>query len=621
MHDHRKLMPESPAFEDRLRVLKETIPECFSEGRLDPDKLRELLGEESLDAGPERYGLTWPGKKEARARAFRPSNMALHRAPKEGVNEKTTKNLIIEGENLEVLRLLQKSYRGRVKMIYIDPPYNTGNDFVYDDKFAESPLEYEKRTGLRAEDGTAFQTNRKSSGRYHSNWLSMMYPRLVLARELLADDGVIFISIDGNEESNLRIISSEVFGEENILCTFAWQKRYAPPPDTKEVGYTHESIIAYKKSELFHRSLLPFTSDQLSRYKNPDNDPRGPWKPMDYTCRYTSDERPNLYYPIVNPNTKKTIYPKKTRVWAMSKEVHENNVKEDRIWWGINGSNDVPALKNFVSEIQAGMMPTSLLLHEMVGHTDEATKELRDLIPDLKFTPKPTRLIKYFMALSSLEKDSIILDFFAGSGTTAQAVLDLNEEDGGNRQFILVQMPEPTPEDSEARKADYGTIAEITKERVRRAIKKIEAEKGKLSDRDRGFRVYKLAPTGFKKWQDYAGASLEEYEKQLEFHLAETEKRTKEEDLIAEIILREGFPLDAEIEKREEGELFVYRVASPASGHRLFVCLDEGLGKRFTVRAFERLGIREEDVFVCRDEVLSDDAKLRIRELCRLATV
>ena len=443
MNDERKIMPESPALEERLRVLKETIPECFSEGRLDSDKLKDVLGEDNLDAGQERYGLNWPGKREARARAFKPSTMALHYAKGEGVNEKTTKNLIIEGENLEVLRLLLKPYRGRIKMIYIDPPYNTGNDFIYDDKFAEDSTKYEIRAGLRGEDGIALQTNRRSSGRYHSNWLSMIYPRLMLARELLSDDGILFISIDGNEEANLVNVASEIFGEENHICSFVWQKRYAPPPDTKEIGFTHESIIAFKKSEKFVRSLLPLSEEQKARYKNPDNDPRGPWKAADYTCRYTYTERPNLYYSIKNPNTGKDIWPKKTRVWANSKEVHRQNEIEKRIWWGSDGNNDVPALKNFLSDIQAGIMPTSLLLHEKVGHTDEATKELRELIPEVKFTPKPTRLIKYLMSISSLSPDSVVLDFFAGTGTTAQAVLEKNVEDGTYCQFVLVQIPEP----------------------------------------------------------------------------------------------------------------------------------------------------------------------------------
>jgi adenine-specific DNA-methyltransferase len=266
MRDQRSLRPESEALAERLRVLKETLPECFTEGRLDPDKLRETLGDDTLEEGLERYGLTWPGKREARTRAFKPSNMALHFAAGEGVNEDTSRNLIIEGENLEVLRLLQKAYRGRVKMIYIDPPYNTGTDFVYDDKFAESPLEYEKRTGLRAEDGTALQSNRKSSGRYHSNWLSMMYPRLLLAREMLIDDGLLFISIDDNELTNCSQVLEEIFGSENFVANIAWEKRYTRGNNARMFYSVKDSILLYRKSATLSDIREPRTDKANSIY-------------------------------------------------------------------------------------------------------------------------------------------------------------------------------------------------------------------------------------------------------------------------------------------------------------------------------------------------------------------
>ena len=295
MNDTRKIQPESPAHEERLRILKETMPECFTEGRLDPEKLREQLGEYNLEENTERYGLFWPGKREARARAFKPSKMALHRAPKEGVNEKTTKNLIIEGENLEVLRLLSKAYRGRVKLIYIDPPYNTGNDFVYDDKFAESPLEFEKRTGLRAEDGTALQSNRKNSGRYHSNWLSMMYPRLTLAREIIRKDGFLFMSIDENEVTNARLMLDEIFGAEcfhSIVIVQSNKRGHT----YDEIAKTHEYLLIYKKSDealigelekeendlLLQDNLGPFNIREL-RNRNP---------------KFGKHNRPNLFYPF-----------------------------------------------------------------------------------------------------------------------------------------------------------------------------------------------------------------------------------------------------------------------------------------------------------------------------------
>ena len=619
MKDHRQLKPDSEALAKRLHILKETLPECFSEGRLDPDKLRETLGEDSLDEGPERYGLNWPGKREARARAFKPSNMALHLAPGEGVNEKETKNLIIEGENLEVLRLLQKAYRGRVKMIYIDPPYNTGNDFVYDDKFAENPLEYEKRSGLRAEDGSALQSNRKSSGRYHSNWLSMMYPRLVLARELLREDGVIFISIDENEKNNLGLLITEVFGEENNRATVYWQKRYTRSNNTIDFTTMIEPIFAVAKSSFFEVNLLERSSEADARYSNPDNDPRGPWKGASFLNPATPSQRPRLCYSITNPNTKQTTKPT-TNAWRRSEEEFHKLLSDNRLYWGKDGKSPVPSIKMFLSEARK-LTPVDFWDHKYAGNTDDGTRDLSSLFSRKVFdNPKPIQLIKRVLEHSS-SSDSIILDFFAGSGTTAQAVLELNEEDGGNRQFILVQMPEETPPDSEARKAGYDTIADIAKERVRRVIKKIGKEKGRLTDRDRGFRVYKLAKTGFRRWQDYAGKSLEEYEKQLFLHLAEADEKAKEDDLVAEIMLREGFPLDSKMERMEEGSLVVNRVESEASAHRLFICMDAGIGRSLTVRTFQKLGVAPEDVFVCRDEAVSDEAKLRIRELCRLATV
>ena len=357
-------------------------------------------------------------------------------------------NLLVQGDNLDALKALLPRYAGRVKCIYIDPPYNTGNEgWSYNDN-VNSP---EIRQWLGQVVGKEGETLDR-----HDRWLCMMYPRLVLLRRLLREDGAIFVSIDDNEAATLRLLMDEIFELRNFLCAFAWEKRYSPPPDTKDIGYLHETLLAYRRSPMFKRNLLQLTNDQAGRYKNPDNDPRGPWKAMDYTCRYTADERPNLYYPIKQPNTGAEIWPKRTRVWAMSYEVHERNEAEKRIWWGVRGINNVPAMKNFLSEIQQGMMPVSLLKHEVVGHTDEAAKELRELIPWIKFTPKPTRLIQHLLKIAT-NKDSIVLDSFAGSGTTGHAVLQQNAEDGGNRRFILVEM-------------DGGIAEKVTTERLKNII-------------------------------------------------------------------------------------------------------------------------------------------------------
>ena len=365
-------------------------------------------------------------------------------------------NLIVQGDNLHALKALLPRYAGQVKCIYIDPPYNTGNEgWVYNDN-VNSP---EIRRWLGEVVGKEGETLDR-----HDRWLCMMYPRLVLLRQFLREDGAIFISIDDNEAANLRLLMDEIFGAGNFLCAFAWEKRYAPPPDTKDIGYLHEILMAYRASPRFKRNLLALTDDQTGRYKNPDNDPRGPWKPMDYTCRYTADERPNLYYPILQPNTREEIWPKRIRVWAMSKEVHDRNVAENRIWWGTKGMNSVPALKNYLSEIQQGMMPVSLLRHDVAGHTDEAAKELRVLVPGVKFTPKPTRLIQHLLKIAT-DQDSLILDSFAGSGTTGHAVLKQNAEDGGNRRFILVEM-------------DDNIARNVTAERVQRVASGYANAKG-----------------------------------------------------------------------------------------------------------------------------------------------
>ena len=400
--------------------------------------------------------LNWIGKEAVVKHHKEVPFRLLEPVPELSCGDADSGNLIVQGDNLHALKALLPRYAGQVKCIYIDPPYNTGNEgWVYNDN-VNSP---EIRKWLGEVVGKEGETLDR-----HDRWLCMMYPRLVLLRQFLREDGAIFVSIDDNEVAALRLMMDEIFGAGNFLCAFAWEKRYSPPPDTKDIGYLHETLLAYRRTPAFKRNLLQLTNDQTGRYKNPDNDARGPWKAMDYTCRYTAEERPNLYYPIRQPNTGEEIWPKKTRVWAMSREVHERNEAENRIWWGAKGTNSVPALKNFLSEIQQGMMPVSLLKHEVAGHTDEAAKELRELVPWIKFTPKPTRLIQHLLKIAT-DKDSLILDSFAGSGTTAHAVLKQNAEDGGNRRFILVEM-------------DDNIARTVTAERVKRVAQGYTNAKG-----------------------------------------------------------------------------------------------------------------------------------------------
>ena len=360
----------------------------------------------------------------------------------------TSENMIIHGDNLDALKSLLPRYEGRVKCIYIDPPYNTGNEkWVYNDNVNDPRILkwLGQVVGAEGEDLSR-----------HDKWLCMMYPRLKLLQRLLSDDGAIFISIDDNELFSLKLICDEIFSASNYVCSFVWQKRYSAPPDTKEVGYMHENILMYRKSAAFQMNLLDFTNEQIARYKNPDNDPRGLWKPENYTSRFSAEQRPNLYYPITNPNTGEIIYPSKTRVWAMSQETHKRNEAEGRIWWGADGKNHVPALKNFLSDIKQGRMPSTLLLYSDVGHTQEAKRTIKSIFQEVPFdTPKPVSLIEHFIKISA-STESIILDSFAGSGTTAHAVLNMNKADGGHRKFILVEM------------MDYADS--ITAERVKRVI-------------------------------------------------------------------------------------------------------------------------------------------------------
>ena len=574
------------------------FPEARSEGgKIDFTRLQLALGE-MVDVGKERYGMSWPGKADCFRTIQTPSIGTLRPASTESVNFDATGNLLIEGDNLEVLKLLQKSYLGKIKMIYIDPPYNTGNDFIYPDNYAESLETYLEYTGQVDAEGKKFGTNTETDGRFHTRWLNMMYPRLYLARNLLKDDGVIFVSIDEHEVHNLRRMCDEIFGEENFVCTFVWEKRYSPPPDTKEVGYVHENILLYRKSASYKMGLLPLTAEQQGRYKNPDKDPRGDWKPMDYTCRYTKDERPNLYYKIVNPNTRKGVFPKETRVWAFSQEVHKVNEKEHRIWWGKDGRAKVPALKNFLTEIRQGMMPMTLLKQETVGNTDEATKELRDVIPDLKYTPKPIRLIRHLAEIANLSPADIVLDFFAGSGTTGLAVFALNAEENTERKFILVQLPEPTD------RTDFKTITAITKERIRRVGQRMKKD-ADIADRksDLGFRVFTLAESNFMPWNAEGTKDTAALSKQLDLHINHIRQKRSEDDILYELLLKSGFPLTTPVEKMTVQGKKVYCVASGA----LVICLDRAL----TLELIRAIADMKPERVVCLDEGFAGNDQLK----------
>ena len=497
-----------------IAKLAELFPAAVSEGKVNFDLLRTLLGDEVF--GDEAYEFTWVGKRAAIAEAGRPTRKTLRPCVEESKNWDTTENLYIEGDNLDVLKLLQESYLGKVKMIYIDPPYNTGNDFIYRDDFKQSRDEYDEEAGIYDEDGDRLFRNTESNGRFHSDWCCMMYPRLVLARNLLSPDGVIFISIDDGEVAQLRKICDEVFGGENFKSCISWQKRYTRSNNTVEFTTVVEYLLVYSKTPDFVVNLLSRTEDADNRYTNPDNDPRGPWKGASFLNPATPAERPNLCYSITNPNTGAITNPT-TNAWRRSKEVFEELQRENKLYWGIDGKQNVPSIKMFLSEAR-GLTPINLWSHEYAGNTDQGTLELAALLEGKYFNnPKPSMLVKRALEHSSVD-GAIILDFFSGSATTAHAVMQLNAEDGGRRKFIMVQLPEVCAEGTEAAKVGYKNICEIGKERIRRAGAKIQADISReppkrseaceslsfftspmtTAELDTGFRVLKLDETNMK---------------------------------------------------------------------------------------------------------------------------
>ncbi|MGE4503254.1 MAG: site-specific DNA-methyltransferase [Thiomicrospira sp.] len=630
--------------EHHIEQLKQLFPNVFTEGKIDFDALKAELGE-CVETESERYQFTWAGKEQAKRIASTPSLGTLRPAPDESVNWDSTENLYIEGDNLEVLKLLQKSYFGKVKMIYIDPPYNTGKDFVYKDDFKDNLANYQRLTGQKDDQGNPLTTNSESAGRYHSNWLNMMYPRLKLARNLLRDDGVIFISIDDNEVHNLRKICDEIFGEGNFLANIVWQKKYAATNDAKGFSNLHDHIIVYQKSIKFERYLLPRTIEQNKPYKHDDNDGRGLWRSDNLLVRSFSDSG---VYPIVNPNTGEEFYPPEGSCWRASRDTMNVWLKENRIYFGKEG-NGAPQLKRYLNEVQQGRVPNTWWTFDDVGHNDAANKELKSLFGSKApfDTPKPSTLIKQMLKISS-RNDDLVLDFFSGSATTAHAVMQLNAEDGGNRKFILVQIPEPTPENSEARKAGYATIAEIGKERIRRAGQKILAEQasthasahasrshaprgnadlpqtettdrgshaqhgnqteaaqhGNQPELDIGFKVLKLDTSNIKKWQP----NLDTLETDLLDAVDNILPDRTAEDLLYEVLIKYGLPLTLPIQKIDINSNGKTYQAWSVAHNSLVACFDENITLE-TVQAIANLSTPENPVLrvVFRDTSFTDD--------------
>lgn len=562
--------------QENINKLKEIFPEAFTEGKVDFDKLKEELGN-FIDDREERYSFNWNGKRQAKLIAQTPSTGTLRPCPEESVDWENTKNIFIEGDNLEVLKLLQKSYHKKVKMIYIDPPYNTGNDFIYKDDFKDNIKNYKAITGQLDEEGKNITNNPETSGRYHTDWLNMMYPRLKLAKNLLRDDGVIFISIDDNEVDNLKKICNEIFGEENFVAEIVWEKMYTTKNDSSLLSNSHEYILLYARcitNEII--KLLPRTQEMDSRYTNPDNDIRGPWKPIPL---YAKGERKNGRYPVISPFTKREHWPNPDSHWLYSEADTNQMINDNRIYFGKDG-NAQPNIKRFLSEVQQGTKSKTLWKYNEVGSNDSAKRELRTLYENetIPFDfPKPTTLIKRTLQLASDDND-IILDFFSGSCTTAHAVLDLNKEDGGNRKFIMVQLPEPCDEKSEAYKAGFKTIADIGKERIRRVINKIKEEKFQPSidslihedkPQDLGFKLFKLDSTNLKPWE----VDFDLTQRELEDYISNIKDDRDEHDILYEVLLKLGLDLTLPITEHIIDGQKVYDIGMGA----LMVCLSDNI--------------------------------------------
>jgi adenine-specific DNA-methyltransferase len=590
----------------RREELLRLFPEARTEGgKLDLDKLRLALGE-AVDVGKERYGMTWPGKADCWKTIQAPSLGTLLPCPAESVAWDSTENLIIEGDNLEALKLLQKSYMGKVKLIYIDPPYNTGNDFIYPDNYSESLQTYLQYTGQVDSEGKRFGTNTDADGRFHSKWLNMMYPRLYLARNLLAGDGVICVSIDDGELHSLRMLMVELFGEENFFGTVAWQKKDTPSNDAQGLSVTHEYIVIYGRTSVVARNLIPRTDEQLANYKNPDSDPRGPWT---RTSLIRKELREGRDYKVANAIGRERLPPPGTS-WRIPPETFENYVRERRIWWGQDGDGDLPFLKRFLTEVQDGVVPITWWDYEFAGSNRNGKIEIRDLFDgEAPFeTPKPSSLIQRLLQIVT-DQDSLVLDFFAGSGTTAHAVLEQNRQDNGNRKFILVQLPEPIE------RGEYKTIADITKERVRRVIKKLDAEDAAKSptlfddppsgDRTntRGFRVFRLAESSFLPWDADAPKDAATLAQQLQLHVEHIRPGRSADDLVHELLLKTGFPVTTPFEKRELAGKTVYT----AAGGSFLLCLDSEL----TLELIRAIADQKPQRVVCLDHGFAGNDQLK----------
>lgn len=604
--------------------IAELFPNCITEDQDENGKIRrvvdfDLLRQElsaGLVEGPrERYTLTWPGKNEAILTANAPIAKTLRPCEEESVDYENTRNLFIEGDNLDVLKLLQETYLGKVKMIYIDPPYNTGNDFIYEDDFAEDTESFLKRSNQKDEEGNRLVANSETNGRFHSDWLSMMYPRLKLAKNLLREDGVVFISIDDNEVHNLRKLCDEIFGENNFIADIVWQKKTSPDA-RMNISAAHDHIILYgRNAELCKLRYLPFDDERKKSFSNPDNDPRGVWASVDLTGQ-TGRAPKSQFYTIVTPSGKE-MAPPDGRCWALAERTFKELVEDNRIWFGINGSNR-PRLKKFLSESK-GVRPWTWWDNKSVGHNQEASQEVKELFNNqaLFDNPKPIRLIKRIIQLATNAKEEdIVLDFFAGSATTTHAMFEQNLLDEGNRRYLLIQLPQllkvgsnEFKANSTALKAGYKTIAEIGKERIRRAGRKIKEKNPLITQNlDTGFRVFKVDSSNMK---DVYYTPDELKQGQLDIFKDNIKPGRRPEDLLFQVFLDWGLDLSLPIAKETINGKKVFFVDSNA----MLACFDSGITEELVKKLAKYKPLRA----VFRDDGFgSDSVKINVEQIFKL---
>ena len=580
------------------------FPQCVTERKdkdgktvlgIDFDKLRDELSSDVVDESEERYQFTWPDKKAHAHLANTPITDTLRPCREESLDFDHTQNLYIEGDNLNVLKVLRETYLGKVKMIYIDPPYNTGNDFVYNDDFSQSAEYYQENSGQTDEDGKRLVQNTESNGRFHTDWLNMIYPRLKVAKDLLSEDGVIFISIDDNEQKNLKNVCDEIYGEKNFLAQVVWERAFSPINLMKHFSPAHDYILCYAKNiEQSVCNGIPRSIEADSRYSNPDNDYRGVWTSSDISVGPAIEEN---IYTITTPSGR-NVEPPAGRSWRLSQKAFRERLQDNRIWFGPDG-NGVPRIKRFLSELRkSGITPMTIWKYTEIDHSQGATQKLAQLFDGKKYFdyPKPVDLIKRCASLYS-DNDSLILDFFSGSATTAHAVMQLNAEDGGNRKFIMVQLPEKTDEKSEAYKAGYKNICEIGKERIRRAGKKIKednAGKESIDKLDIGFRVLKLDSSNMQDVY-YTPQQFTE----LSLFADNVKPDRTEEDLLFQVMLELGVELSASIEQRTMDGKTVFFV----NENYLVACFDTDIAED-TIREIAKL---KPYYFVIRDSSLASD--------------